>query len=197
MQVRWVHYTALRRPDAERPRTRRPDRYRGFKNAQTEEETQIRSRLEFRFIFMKQTLSFFALGALLLTPFAGHADDSIAGKAEEVIHGIRQGIKDAAHDVRQAVVGRDVEVSLGERHMEMPTSVEAGDVTFTVTNMGSEDRGFKISGPGLERSFTAPLPPGESAKLTVNLVPGVYLVEAPAESDPTKHLTVEFTALAK
>jgi hypothetical protein len=76
------------------------------------------------------------------------------------------------------------------------TSVEAGDVTFTVTNDGSDDRGFKITGPGLERSFTAPLAPGESEKITVNLEPGVYQVEAPAIQDPTKQLTVELTVLA-
>jgi hypothetical protein len=145
---------------------------------------------------MQRKLAFFAMGALLMIPTLGRADDSIVDKAEDVFHGIRQGFKDAAHDVKQAVVGHDVEVSLGERHMEMPTSVEAGDVTFTVTNDGSEDRGFKITGPGLERSFTAPLPPGESEKITVNLEPGVYQVEAPAQEDPTKQLTVELTALA-
>lgn len=130
-------------------------------------------------------------------PSIGSADDSIADKAEDVFRGIRQGFKDAAHDVKQAVVGRDVEVSLGEWHLEMPTRVEPGDVTFTVTNDGSENRGFKISGPGLERSFTAPLPPGESEKMTVNLQPGVYQVEASAQGDPAKLLTVELTALAE
>jgi hypothetical protein len=79
----------------------------------------------------------------------------------------------------------------------MPTSVEAGDVTFTVTNDGSEYRGFKITGPGLERSLTAPLPPGQSEKITVNLEPGVYQVEAAAQEDPTKQLTVQLTALEK
>ena len=78
----------------------------------------------------------------------------------------------------------------------MPTTVDAGAVTFTVTNVGSEEKGFKISGPGLERSFTAPLPPGQSEKMTVNLRPGEYQVEAPAQGDPTKHLTVQLTALA-
>jgi hypothetical protein len=156
---------------------------------------QIHFCPQFRCIDMKRTLSLLAMGALFL-PAIGRADDSIAEKAENVIHGIHQGIKDAAHDVKQAVTGGDVEVSLGERHMEIPTSVDAGDVTFTVTNAGSEERGFKISGPGLERSFTAPLPPGESEKLTVNLQPGVYQVEAPALGDPTKQLMVELTVLA-
>jgi len=131
-----------------------------------------------------------------MIPALGHADDSIVDKAEDVLHGIHQGFKDAAHDVKQAVVGQDVEVSLGERRMTMPTSVEAGDVTFTVTNDGSLDRGFKITGPGLERSFTATLPPGQSEKITVNLEPGVYQVESPAPEDPTKQLAVELTALA-
>jgi iron uptake system EfeUOB component EfeO/EfeM len=146
---------------------------------------------------MQRKLAYFAAGALLIIPALGRADDSIVDKAEDVLHGIHQGFKDAAHDVKQAVVGNDVEVSLGERHMEMPTSVEAGDVTFTVTNDGSEDRWFKITGPGLERSLTAPLPPGQSEKITVNLEPGVYQVEAAAQEDPTKQLTVQLTALEK
>ena len=146
---------------------------------------------------MQRKLAYFAVGALLIIPALGRADDSIVDKAEDVLHGIHQGFKDAAHDVKQAVVGREVEVSLGERHMEMPTSVEAGDVTFTVTNEGTQDRGFKITGPGLERSFTAPLPPGQSEKITINLEPGVYQVEAPSQEDPTKLLTVELTALAE
>jgi hypothetical protein len=146
---------------------------------------------------MKRRLSILALSALILVPAIGRADDSIGEKAESVVRGIGRGIIDAAHDVRQAVVQRDVEVSLGERHMEMPTSVEAGDITFTVTNTGTEERGFKISGPGLERFFTSPLQPGESKKMTVNLEPGVYQVEAPVPGDPTKQLAVELTAVAK
>jgi hypothetical protein len=146
---------------------------------------------------MQRKLAYFTVGALLIIPALGRADDSIVDKAEDVLHGIHQGFKDAAHDVKQAVVGNEVEVSLGERHMEMPTSVEAGDVTFRVTNEGSEDRGFKITGPGLERSLTAPLPPGQSERITVNLEPGVYQVEAAAQEDPTKQLTVQLTALAK
>jgi hypothetical protein len=75
--------------------------------------------------------------------------------------------------------------------------VDAGDVTFRVTNVGSEDRGFRISGPGLERSFIAPLPPGASENMSVNLKPGLYQVETPAKGDPSKDLTVELTALAR
>jgi hypothetical protein len=100
---------------------------------------------------MRRTLSLLAISTLILLPAAGHAGD-IGDKADDVIRGIGRGIRDAAHNVKQAVAGHDVDVSLSETRMEMPTSVDAGDVTFQVTNAGFEERGFKISGPGLERS---------------------------------------------
>jgi hypothetical protein len=120
-------------------------------------------------------------------------DASIADKAEGVIQGIGQGVADAARDVKRAVAGDKVDVTLGERHMVMPREIEAGSVMFRVTNVGSEDRGFQISGPGLERSLTAPLAPGETTKLTIDLEPGVYRVTAPVPSDPSKLLMVELT----
>jgi hypothetical protein len=138
--------------------------------------------------------SFFAAGALILVPAIGRADDSPGEKARDVIRGIGQGIRDAINDSRQAA---DVDVSLGENHLDMPTSVDAGEITFRVTNVGSEQRAFKISGPGLERYFTEPLPAGESQKMTVNLQPGVYKVEAPAMGRATNDLVVEFTAVAR
>jgi len=143
---------------------------------------------------VKRILPFFAAGALILVPTIGRADDSPGQKAEDVIRGIGQGIRDAIHDSRQPT---DVEVSLGETHMGMPTSVDAGEITFKVTNLGTEKRGFKISGPGLERYFTEPLLPGESQKITVNLQPGEYKVEAPAVGGATNDLIGELTAVAR
>ena len=158
-------------------------------------EPQIHLRSQFRYIGMRRTLSLLAIGALILFPASGQAGD-IGDKAEDVIRGIGRGFSDVAHDVKQAVAGHDVDVSLGETHMEMPTSVDAGAVTFKVTNVGTEERGFKVSGPGLESSFTAPLPPGATEKLTVNLKPGLYQVESPAQGDPTKTLAVQVTAVS-
>lgn len=141
-------------------------------------------------------LCFFAAGALILLPTIGRADDddSPGQKARDVIRGIRHGIRDAVNEGRQSA---DVDVSLAATHMGIPTSVDAGEVTFRVTNVGTETRAFKISGPGLERYFTEPLPPGESKKITVNLDPGVYKVEAPAVGAATNDLTVELTAVAR
>jgi hypothetical protein len=142
---------------------------------------------------VKRILSFFAASTLILAPTIGRADGP-GQKAEDVIRGIGQGIRDAIHDTRQPA---DVDVSVGDTHMGMPTSVDAGEITFNVTNVGTERRAFKISGPGLERYFTEPLPPGETQKMTVNLEPGVYEVEAPALGNATNDLTVELTAVAR
>jgi hypothetical protein len=144
---------------------------------------------------VKKTLSFFVAGMLIVAPSIGHADDDTPGqKAKDVIRGIGQGIRNAVHDDRQSA---DVEVSLGQTRLDMPTNVDAGELTFRVTNVGTEQRQFKISGAGLERYFTQPLPPGESQRMTVNLDPGVYKVEAQAVGSTTNDLTVELTAVAK
>ena len=141
-------------------------------------------------------MSFFAVGALILAPIIGRADDedSPGQKARDVIRGIGQGVRDAIHDGKESPA---IEVSLGKTHVDMPTSIDAGEITFKVTNIGTDQRAFKISGPGLERYFTQPLPPGESQKMTVYLDPGLYKVEAPAVGAATNDLTVEITAVAR
>jgi hypothetical protein len=139
-------------------------------------------------------LSFFAASVLILAPTILRADDEGPGqKAKDVIRGIGQGVREAVHDSRQPA---DVDVSLGKTHMDMPTNVTAGELTFKVTNVGTEQRQFKISGPGLERYFTQPLPPGESQRMIVYLDPGVYKVEAQAVGS-TNDLTIELTAVQK
>jgi hypothetical protein len=141
-------------------------------------------------------LSFLTVVALILMPVIGRADDddSPGQKARDVIKGIGQGVREAIHEGKQTAA---VEVSLGKTHMDMPTNVDAGVITFKVTNIGTESRAFKISGPGLERYFTQPLPPGETQRMSVILDPGVYKVEAPAVGSATDDLTVQITAVSK
>jgi hypothetical protein len=136
------------------------------------------------------------VAALILVPVIGRADDddSPGQKAKDVIKGIGQGVREAIHNGKEGAV---VDVSLGKAHMDMPINVNAGAITFKVTNVGTESRAFKISGPGLERYFTQPLPPGESQRMSVILDPGVYKVEAPVVGGATDDLTVQITAVAR
>jgi hypothetical protein len=146
---------------------------------------------------VKNIVSFLTVGALILLPAIGRGDDddSPGQKAKEVIKGIGQGVRDAINDRR--LQPTDVDVSLGKTHMDIPTNVDAGEIIFKVTNTGTDNRAFKISGPGLDRYFTEPLPPGKSQKMIVNLQPGVYKVEAPAVGSATNDLTVQITAVER
>jgi uncharacterized cupredoxin-like copper-binding protein len=128
---------------------------------------------------------------MLLTTRRG--DASIAGQAEDLFRSIGEAFEDAGHHFKTEVLGSHVDVSIGERYIAMPTAVDGGKVTFKVKNMGSEDRGFQIYGASLQRTLTATLAPGKTAKLTVHLEPGVYSVIASARSEPTKLSKAELT----
>jgi hypothetical protein len=72
-----------------------------------------------------------------------------------------------------------VEVSLTEWAINMPTELEAGTVIFEVINDGTVPHTFEIANETLYATLDAPLGPGESARLTVDLTPGVYTVICP------------------
>lgn len=129
--------------------------------------------------------------ALLLLATLAHADEPLGARAEDAAKAARQGVKSTPARAQQAVTERNVTVRLLQERLEMPTSVAPGEVTFAVTNAGTQARGFKVSGPGLQRELSAPLPPGQTKTLAVNLRPGVYHLEAPAEDRSAKRLVAE------
>src|SRR6516165_9520409 len=99
---------------------------------------------------------------------------SFACQACDVFRTIGEGLEDAAGDFKTGVLGSHVEVSIGERYMRMPKDVDAGKVTFKVTNMGSEDRRIQIYGGSIWRTLTAILAPGQTAKFCAYLESGYY-----------------------
>ena len=72
-----------------------------------------------------------------------------------------------------------VNVSEDEFHVHMPTSFPAGDITFHITNHGTHDHNFKISGMGIEKQLPSDLKPDSTADLTIPLTPGTYDVDCP------------------
>lgn len=142
---------------------------------------------------MSQTCWRTAVGALLLLATLARADEPLGAKAEDTAKAARQGLKSPPARVQQAVTERNITVRLLRERLEVPASVAAGEVTFAVTNAGAEARGFKLSGPGLQRKLSAPLPPGQTRTLAVELRPGVYHLEAPAQGGSAKRLSAELT----
>ena len=114
---------------------------------------------------------------------------------------VRGGLGGTPVSVRPTEVppGASVDVSLREGELVLPKTAKAGIVTFTVTNDGTEAHSFDISGDdnGLEAYLDAPLQPGETGSLSVNLPPGTYTVSCPvddgvhAEQGESATLTVE------
>jgi plastocyanin len=72
-----------------------------------------------------------------------------------------------------------VEVSLVDFTIEMPDTVEAGTITFMVTNMGQAPHNLVIEGQGISRSLESNLAGGQSGSMVVELAPGTYTVYCP------------------
>jgi plastocyanin len=71
--------------------------------------------------------------------------------------------------------GETLDVSLVDFAIEPPdATVEAGSVTFAVTNDGTSLHNLEIEGNGVEEELPADLSGGESGELTVDLQPGTY-----------------------
>jgi uncharacterized cupredoxin-like copper-binding protein len=79
----------------------------------------------------------------------------------------------------RTATGITVNVSEDEFHVHMPTSFPAGLITFHITNKGTHDHNFQISGMGIEKQLPSDLKPDSTADMTVPLTPGTYSADCP------------------
>jgi len=86
-----------------------------------------------------------------------------------------------ADDEEAAATGGEVEVSLTEFAIDMPTTLPAGPTTFVVTNDGTMDHNFEIESEdlGIEEELETDLAPGETGTLEIELEPGTYEIYCP------------------
>jgi hypothetical protein len=66
-------------------------------------------------------------------------------------------------------------------------SLEAGTATFLVVNKGPKAHSLAITGPGLKGVRTPKIASGRTAKLTVTLRAGSYMLSDPALQDGNVH----------
>jgi hypothetical protein len=57
--------------------------------------------------------------------------------------------------------------------------LEAGTTTFVVVNKGKKVHVLQVKGPGIRAMRTGKVPAGKSARLTVTLRPGAYVLSDP------------------
>jgi len=78
-------------------------------------------------------------------------------------------------------VAKKVQVSLSDKGIDMPSSVEAGLTSFAVTNTGKQEHSFGIAGPAGDKVLDKTLKPGESGSLELQLDSGTYRVYCPVD----------------
>ena len=88
-----------------------------------------------------------------------------------------------------ALVQKDVQVTLDDSTIEMTPTLPASQVTFNVSNTGSQEHSFQIAGAGVDRKLDRPLQPGQSSKLVVDLRAGTYKVYCPVGDHEQRGIT--------
>lgn len=74
-----------------------------------------------------------------------------------------------------------VQVQINDHQLEMPSSLPTGPTMFHISNAGSHDHSFGITGPAGEQKLEKPLKPGETAELELYLDTGTYRVYCPVD----------------
>src|SRR5204863_8216941 len=87
---------------------------------------------------------------------------------------------------------RKVDVTLNEKHVDLPTKLESGKTAFVVRNAGKVKHNFEVQGEGIDKKFFADLSPDETKVLHVDVKPGTYKIFSRGEKEagPTSELTV-------
>jgi len=74
-----------------------------------------------------------------------------------------------------------VQVEVTDDHIKMPTELPAGMATFEVTNAGTHEHSFGITGPGGDKTLEKNINPGETESLEMTLDAGTYRIYCPVD----------------
>lgn len=89
-------------------------------------------------------------------------------------------VSGVAYGERNAASAAKVTVTFTDRSLRVaPTTPSSGTTTFLVVNRGRKAHALLVKGPGLRGSRTAAVAAGGSARLTVTLRPGAYVLSDP------------------
>jgi Cupredoxin-like domain len=91
-------------------------------------------------------------------------------------------------DTHEAAQDQTVQVRVTDQELAMPGSLPTGATTFEVTNAGSHEHSFGITGPAGDMLLEEPLKPGETATLAMNLEAGTYRVYCPVDESHGKSM---------
>jgi Cupredoxin-like domain len=84
-------------------------------------------------------------------------------------------------DKTEAPEIQTVQVGVTDQQLQMPESLPTGPTKFEVTNKGTHEHSFGITGPAGDQKLEQTLKPGESASLELYLDTGTYRVFCPVD----------------
>jgi uncharacterized cupredoxin-like copper-binding protein len=124
------------------------------------------------------------------------AEDT-AETAKNVGHSVAKGTKKAVNTVIDALTpdpdARQVDVTLSQNKIDMPTSLKPGKTAFIVKNAGKQEHNFEIKGDGTDQKFITDLTPKQTKVLHVRLKRGTYTVYCPVGDNQKKGMETSFT----
>jgi uncharacterized cupredoxin-like copper-binding protein len=128
---------------------------------------------------------------------AGETLDKAAQKTKEAGRAVADTTKKTAEVIAEKVTpdadARKVEVTLSEKHIGMPKSLNAGKTAFVVTNNGKGKHNFEIEGVGIDKKFMLSLDPKDTKTMHVDLKPGTYKVSCPVGDHAEEGMKLDLT----
>lgn len=133
-------------------------------------------------------------GIAYLAPGAdGASTDVSVFIAETQTGGETPSTEPATDSTPAASAAGAVEVTLSEFAIDMPTTLPAGETTFSISNTGEFPHNLEIEGEGIEAALEENLEGGQSGEYTVDLAPGTYEVYCPVGNHRDQGMELELT----
>lgn len=122
------------------------------------------------------------------------AEDGTVAAGQALVNGTKK----VGHAIADAVTpdsdAAKVEVTINDKDITMPSTLNAGKTAFLVKNTGKEKHNFHIKGQGVDEKFLMGVATNDTRIMHVQLKPGTYEITCPEkekQGDPMKHtLTV-------
>lgn len=118
------------------------------------------------------------ISVMIAKVLPGTEGPAATAAADLAAAGAPAGAATAAAENQPAAVTQ-VDVTLTEFAIEMPTDLPQGPIRFNVRNEGGAPHSFVVEGQGGDARLADNLAPGTSATLDVDLAPGTYTVFCP------------------
>jgi hypothetical protein len=100
---------------------------------------------------------------------------TVAKKTREAADRVEMAVREPDADARK------VNVTVGDKGVQMPKSLPPGKTAFVVKNSGKQAHNFEIEGSGVDKSFWFAINPNQTKTMQVDLKPGTYNAVCTAE----------------